>query len=190
MTRVLDGKIFPDERIATCEYCQQHRSLLYNREVYYNDGKSKRYIIICDQCRDINYEEIYDEVSNKRRKDKTIISSYKQECYETIMQIIKCMTSAEYANINHNLIDSIEFYKAVRIAFESNPVSFRIYMGNDFGSNKDNLINENNNRLWHFKYDMMHHEKRIQVISYDPLELKWIKGYITVFEYKKRLNCY
>jgi hypothetical protein len=108
--------------------------------------------------------------------------------YESILQVIENFTLQENKDI--------EFYEAVIISYQTYPylrkyldtqhptldnkVSYQSY--NDKRSLSQSFLNDDNRRLWKFKYELVENEPRVIVVSNEPLVLRWIEGSKTVFD--------
>jgi hypothetical protein len=108
--------------------------------------------------------------------------------YESILQVIENFT------LQQN--NDIEFYEAVIISYQTYPY-LKKYLAtqhpildnkvpcqsyNDKRSLLQLFLNDNNRRLWKFKYELVDNEPRVIVVSNEPLVLRWVKGSKTVFD--------
>lgn len=108
--------------------------------------------------------------------------------YESILQVIENFT------LQQN--NDIEFYEAVIISYQTYPY-LKKYLAtqhpildnkvpcqsyNDKRSLLQLFLNDDNRRLWKFKYELVDNEPRVIVVSNEPLVLRWVKGSKTVFD--------
>lgn len=108
--------------------------------------------------------------------------------YESILQVIENFT------LQQN--NDIEFYEAVIISYQTYPY-LKKYLAtqhpildnkvpcqsyNDKRSLLQLFLNDDNRRLWKFKYELVDNEPRVIVVSNEPLVLRWVEGSKTVFD--------
>jgi hypothetical protein len=111
--------------------------------------------------------------------------------YESILQVVKNFTLQQNKDI--------EFYEAIIISYQTYPylrkyldaqhltldnkVTYRLH--DDKRSFLHSFLNDDNRRLWKFKYELVYNEPRVMIVSNEPLILRWVEGSKTIFDEKK-----
>jgi hypothetical protein len=197
---------------AICSYCGKVRKRYFttfiDRDLYYSTGNRKRRVTLCLTC----YHDRENSITNNNTLlPPTANEKYEQNelgppnmraresstmdeimnilvlAYESILQVIKNITA-----LTNN--QDIEFYNAVRIAYQNYPY-LKKYLNVDqvininkiyYRSNDINLLNsflnDDNRRLWKFKYELVYNEPRVIIISKEPLRLRWTQNSKTIFD--------
>jgi cytochrome c553 len=171
-------------RVTLCLTCY------HDRENSITNNNNNNTVLPSTTTANEKYEQNELLASNMRARESSTMDEIMNIlvlAYESILQVIKNITA-----LTNN--QDIEFYNAVRIAYQNYPY-LKKYLNVDqvininkiyYRSNDINLLNsflnDDNRRLWKFKYELVYNEPRVVIISKEPLRLRWTQNSKTIFD--------
>jgi hypothetical protein len=153
-----------------CHYCLEHKNpkALFPQSAYYNYGFKKCDVIICeDFLQQGNNRQFFNYI---QRIAPVIMA---ESAYNAICKVVKekpaaasNAISADNNNNNNDNYDPINYYQAVKIAFNENQF-LKQYLNID----NEDKIDKDLQVLWPFTYKIANEEKdRIEIVSMDKEE--------------------
>src|SRR5829696_83213 len=141
-----------------CDYCNEYKTWICLKDVYYNYGFSKRSYHTCSDC----YFNLF---STRLVEEDTICKAY-----QSILQVIKDRTGDKSGN------KTIDYYEAVRITYAENKYMQK-YLDKRIKDVKE--IDKTFKPIWEFTYKISGgEEERVRLMKRDPdnLLVSWISG--------------
>lgn len=146
-----------EEEYLVCDYCNEHKTWIYQRDRYYNYGFCKRSYHACGECLNL--------VGPFRIVEEGIV----WRAYQSIIQVIRDRTE----NTENK---SIDYYEAVRITYLENE-SMQKYLDKTIKDVTE--INKTFKPIWEFTYKISGgEEESVRLVERDPdnMLVSWISG--------------